>query len=138
MRLLHTMIRVGNLERSIKFYTECLKMKLLRTRDVPEDKFTLAFLGYAGEDESAVLELTYNYGVETYTHGEAYGHIAIGVDDVKALVAELRAKDVPIDYERDDGYMAFVVDPDGYYIELLNEKMMLERARKAREAQGTL
>lgn len=135
--MLHTMIRVGDLQRSIKFYTECLGMKHLRTMEVKEDKYTLAFLGYGTEMDSTVLELTYNYGVDKYEHGGAYGHIAIGVEDVKSLVAELRAKDVPIDYEDDKGFMAFIVDPDGYYVELLNEKMMMDMARKDMKEQGT-
>lgn len=114
-------------------------MKLLRIRDAPDDKYTLAFLGYnASEEEGPAIELTYNYGVSSYKHDEAYGHVAIGVEDVKALVAELRAKGVPIDYEREDGYMAFIVDPDGYYIELLNEKMMLEKAKRMMAEQGRL
>ena len=86
MRILHTMLRVGNLERSIKFYTEVLGMRLLRTSENEQYKYTLAFLGYADESESAVLELTYNWGVESYELGTAYGHIAIGVDDIYAFV----------------------------------------------------
>ncbi|GET92819.1 glyoxalase i [Leishmania tarentolae] len=136
-RMLHTMIRVGDLDRSIKFYTERLGMKVLRKWDVPQDKYTLVFLGYGPEKNSTVLELTYNYGVTSYEHGEAYGHIAIGVDDVKALVADMRKHDVPIDYEDESGFMAFVVDPDGYYVELLNEKMMMEKAETDMKEQGT-
>ncbi|CAM43509.1 glyoxalase I [Leishmania braziliensis MHOM/BR/75/M2904] len=136
-RMLHTMIRVGDLDRSVKFYTERLGMKMLRKWDVPQDKYTLVFLGYGTEVSSTVLELTYNYGVTSYKHGEAYGHIAIGVEDVKALVAEMRTHDVPIDYEDESGFMAFVVDPDGYYIELLNEKMMMEKAEADMKEQGT-
>ncbi|CAD2216730.1 lactoylglutathione lyase [Angomonas deanei] len=136
-RLLHTMIRVGNLDRSIKFYTERLGMRLLRKWDVPEDKYTLVFLGYGTEKEGTVLELTYNYGVSSYKHDEAYGHIAIGVDDVKALVEDCRKHDVPIDYEDETGFMAFVVDPDGYYIELLDEKKMVEKSERQMKEQGT-
>lgn len=136
-RMLHTMIRVGDLDRSIAFYTERLGMKLLRKWDMPEDKYTLAFLGYDTEKNSTVLELTYNYGTTSYTHGEAYGHIAIGVDDVKGMVAELRQHNVPIDYEDDSGFMAFVVDPDGYYIELLNEKQMIAKSERQMKEQGT-
>lgn len=128
--MLHTMVRVGDLERSIKFYTEQLGMTLLRTWDVPEDEYTLAFLGYGDETETTVLELTYNYGVTKYDHGGAYGHICIGVEDVKALVTELKAKHTEITYESEDGFMAFLVDPDGYSIELLNEAMMMDKARK--------
>ncbi|EPY31304.1 lactoylglutathione lyase [Strigomonas culicis] len=136
-RLLHTMIRVGDLQRSIDFYTQRLGMKLLRTWDMKEDEFTLAFLGYGTELESTVLELTYNYGQTSYEHGGAYGHIAIGVEDVKATMAELKKHNVPVDYEDDEGFMAFIVDPDGYYIELLNEKMMCDKAAKQMKEQGT-
>lgn len=136
-RMLHTMIRVGDLDRSISFYTQRLGMKLLRKWDFPEDKYTLAFLGYGTEQESTVLELTYNYGQTSYEHGGAYGHIAIGVSDVKDLLKDLKANSVPVDYESDDGSMAFIVDPDGYYIELLNEKWMLDAAAKQMKEQGT-
>ncbi|KAK7201304.1 trypanothione-dependent glyoxalase I [Novymonas esmeraldas] len=136
-RMLHTMIRVGDLDRSIKFYTERLGMTMLRKWDVPADKFTLVFLGYGTEMNSTVLELTYNYGVTSYKHDEAYGHIAIGVEDVKSLVAEMREHNVPIDYEDDSGFMAFIVDPDGYYIELLDEKRMMEKAAADMKEQGT-
>lgn len=135
--MLHTMIRVGDLDRSIKFYTERLGMRMLRKWDVPDDKYTLVFLGYGTEMNSTVLELTYNYGVSSYTHDGAYGHIAIGVEDVKSLVAELRSHDVPIHYEDDSGFMAFIVDPDGYYIELLNETKMMEKAEADMKEQGT-
>ncbi|ESL11288.1 lactoylglutathione lyase-like protein [Trypanosoma rangeli SC58] len=136
-RLLHTMIRVGDLDRSIKFYTEALGMRLLRKWDYPEEKFTLAFLGYGTESETAVLELTYNYGQREYKHGDAYGHIAIGVEDVNGEVARLRAMNVPIDYESGDGFMAFIVDPDGYSIELLNTEQMIQKAREHMKEQGT-
>ncbi|ORC92165.1 lactoylglutathione lyase-like protein [Trypanosoma theileri] len=136
-RLLHTMIRVGDLERSIKFYTEALGMRLLRKWDCPEDKFTLVFLGYGTESETAVLELTYNYGQSEYKHGDAYGHIAIGVEDVNEEVSRLKKMNVTIDYESGDGFMAFIVDPDGYYIELLNTKQMMDKAKKHMEEQGT-
>lgn len=136
-RMLHTMIRVGDLQRSIKFYTECLGMRLLRQWDYKEDEFTLAFLGFGTEKETTVLELTYNYGVTSYEHGSAYGHIAIGVDDVKSVVSELKKKNVEVDYEDEIGFMAFVVDPDGYRIELLNEKMMIAKAEKQMKEQGT-
>lgn len=137
-RLLHTMIRVGDLDRSINFYTQRLGMTLLRKWDVPEDKYTLAFLGFGTELDSTVLELTYNYGVTSYEHGGAYGHIAIGVDDVKGLVAELKTHNVPIDYEDASGFMAFLVDPDGYYIELLDQQKMMAKARVQMKEQGTL
>lgn len=135
--MLHTMIRVGDLERSINFYTQRLGMRFLRKWDFPENKYTLVFLGFDTEKNSTVLELTYNYGVTSYKHDEAYGHIAIGVEDVKAVVADMRKHDVPIDYEDDDGFMAFVVDPDGYYIELLNTEKMISKAEAMMKEQGT-
>ena len=125
------MLRVGNLQRSIDFYQTALGMKFLRTCDFPSDEYTLAFLGYGGEDEGSVLELTYNYGKETYQHGGAYGHIAIGVENVNTEVERLRALGVTINYHSDDGFMAFIVDPDGYEIELLNDAMLVAQARKA-------
>lgn len=135
--MLHTMLRVGDLQRSIDFYTKVLHMRLLRTWDNPAEEFTLAFLGYATEAESTVLELTYNYGKDKYEHGGAYGHICIGVDDVDAEVARCKELGVTIDYHSDDHFMAFIVDPDGYYIELLNEKMMLNKAADDMKNQGT-
>jgi len=124
MRLLHTMLRVGNLERSIAFYTEVLGMKLLRRNDYPEGKFTLAFVGYGAETEQTVLELTYNWEVEHYQLGTAFGHIAIEVPDVYQACAQIRARGGNI--VREAGPMqggttviAFVEDPDGYKIELL-------------------
>ena len=129
MRLLHTMIRVGNLERSIEFYTNVLGMKLLRQHDYPEGKFTLAFVGYRDERERSVIELTYNYGVEQYELGTAFGHLAIAVDDVYAAAEKIRAAGGKI--VREPGPMkngttvlAFVEDPDGYRIELLNERRL--------------
>lgn len=126
MRLLHTMLRVGNLERSIEFYTDVLGMKLLRQNDYPGGKFTLAFLGYGSEDENTVLELTYNWDVDSYEIGEAYGHIAIGVDDIYATCDAIRAKGGKV--VREPGPMkhgttvlAFIEDPDGYKIELIEE-----------------
>ena len=91
MRILHTMLRVGDLERSIKFYTEVLGMKLLRTSENAEYKYTLAFVGYGDESENAVIELTYNWGVDKYDLGTAYGHIALGVDDIYATIEAIRA-----------------------------------------------
>jgi lactoylglutathione lyase len=127
MRILHTMLRVGDLERSIRFYTEVLGMRLLRRRDFPEGKFTLAFLGYAEETESAVLELTYNWGVEKYELGTAYGHIAIAVDDAKRACEEVKQRGGKV--TREAGPMkggtvsiAFVEDPDGYKIEFIERK----------------
>lgn len=127
MRLLHTMLRTGDLDRSIDFYTQILGMQLLRRKDYPEGKFTLAFIGYGEEKDNTVIELTYNWGVDKYEPGTAYGHIAIEVDDVYAACASIRAKGGKI--IRDAGPMnagttiiAFVADPDGYYIELIGKR----------------
>ncbi len=127
MRLLHTMLRVGNLEKSIEFYVSVLGMQLLRKQDFPEGKFTLAFVGYGAEVTHSVLELTYNYGVESYDLGKGYGHIALGCDDVYATCAKIRLAGGKI--VREPGPMlhgttilAFVEDPDGYRIELLGVK----------------
>lgn len=127
MRLLHTMLRVGNLEKSIEFYTQILGMTLLRKQDFPEGKFTLAFVGYGEETTHSVIELTYNYGVESYDLGKGYGHIALGCEDVFATCDKIRAAGGKI--VREPGPMmhgstilAFVEDPDGYKIELLGIK----------------
>ena len=124
MRLLHTMLRVGDLQRSIDFYTTVLGMKLLRTTDRPEQKYTLAFVGYGSNPEHAELELTYNYGVDKYDLGTAYGHLAISVDDVHAACDRIRVSGGTI--TREPGpvkggttMIAFVQDPDGYKIELI-------------------
>ena len=124
MRFLHTMLRVGDLHRSIDFYTRVMGMKLLRTTDRPEQKYTLAFLGYEPNPAQAELELTYNYGVDRYDLGTAYGHIALGVDDVAATCARIRAAGGTV--TREPGpvaggrtVIAFVQDPDGYKIELI-------------------
>jgi len=124
MRILHTMLRVGDLDRSVKFYTEVLGMKLLRTTDRPEQKYSLAFVGYGTEDRTAVLELTYNYGVERYELGGAFGHVAIEVPDVKAACDKVRTKGGKV--TREPGpvkggttVIAFVEDPDGYKIEFI-------------------
>jgi lactoylglutathione lyase len=121
---LHTMLRVGNLDRSIAFYTRMFGMKELRRRDVPDGKYTLAFVGYGDEDSNTVLEFTYNYGIERYALGTAYGHIAIGVPDVYATCAELRAAAAKITrqpgpVQHGSTVIAFVEDPDGYKIELV-------------------
>ncbi len=131
MRMLHTMLRVGDLERSVAFYTDVLGMKLLRRTDRPEQRYTLAFVGYGDEREHAVLELTYNYGVDRYEMGNAFGHVAIGVPDVKAVCDAVRAKTATYggDVTRDAGpvkggttVIAFISDPDGYKIELIEMK----------------
>jgi lactoylglutathione lyase len=127
MRILHTMLRVGDLPRSIDFYTNVMGMKVLRTTDRPEQKYTLAFVGYGDEAQHAVLELTYNYGVEKYDLGAGYGHIAIEVDDAGATCAAVRTKGGTV--TRDAGpvkggatVIAFVQDPDGYKIELIERR----------------
>ncbi|MBD2210732.1 lactoylglutathione lyase [Calothrix sp. FACHB-156] len=124
MRLLHTMLRVGNLEESLKFYIDVLGMKLLRRKDYPDGKFTLAFVGYGDESDHTVIELTYNWGVEKYELGNAYGHIAIGVSDIYATCEEIRNRGGKV--VREPGAMkhgttviAFVEDPDGYRVELI-------------------
>ena len=124
MRLLHTMLRVGDLEKSIAFYTELLDMQLLRRNDYPEGRFTLAFLGYGTEAENTVLELTHNWDTESYDHGSAYGHIAVGVEDVYAACEKIRAGGGKVIREpgpmmHGSTVLAFVEDPDGYKIELL-------------------
>lgn len=127
MRILHTMLRVGNLERSIQFYSQIMGMKLLRQHDNAEYKYTLAFLGYAEEAEQAVIELTYNWGTESYDLGNAYGHIAIEVDDIYATCEQIRQAGGVI--SREPGpvkggttEIAFVKDPDNYAIELIQKK----------------
>ncbi|WP_323836785.1 lactoylglutathione lyase [Photorhabdus africana] len=127
MRLLHTMIRVGDLQRSINFYTEVLGMRLLRTSENTEYKYSLAFVGYADESEGAVIELTYNWGVDHYEMGNAFGHIALGVDDVAATCESIRKAGGNITREAGPvkggtTIIAFVEDPDGYKIELIENK----------------
>jgi len=127
MRILHTMLRVGDLQRSIHFYTDVLGMKVLRTTDRPEQKYTLAFVGYGDESEHAVLELTYNYGVGNYDLGTAYGHVAIAVPDAAATCAAVRSKGGKVTREAGPvkggtTVIAFVEDPDGYKIELIERK----------------
>lgn len=124
MRLLHTMLRVGDLDRSISFYTEILGMKLLRQTDRPEQKYSLAFLGYGSNPDHAELELTYNHGVDSYDHGTAYGHIAIAVKDAAATCAAIKEKGGNVTREAGpvkggNTVIAFVQDPDGYKIELI-------------------
>lgn len=126
MRLLHTMLRVGDLQRSIDFYTQVLGMQLLRTTDRPDQHYTLAFVGYGSNPDHAELELTYNYGVDKYEMGTAYGHIALEVDDAYKACAEVKAKGGNV--TRDAGpvkggstVIAFVQDPDGYKIELIQK-----------------
>jgi lactoylglutathione lyase len=127
MRILHTMLRVGNLDRSIGFYTEVLGMKLLRRKDYPDGQFTLAFVGYGDESDDTVIELTYNWDTDHYDLGNGYGHIALEVDDVYQATEEIRRRGGKV--IRDAGPMnagttiiAFVEDPDGYPIELIGRK----------------
>jgi lactoylglutathione lyase len=127
MRILHTMLRVGDLQRAVGFYTEGLGMKLLRTTDRPDQKYSLAFVGYASEESSAVLELTYNYGVERYDLGSAYGHIAIEVDDIRKSCDLVRGRGGKVTREPGPvkggtSMIAFVEDPDGYKIEFIERK----------------
>ena len=126
MRFLHSMIRVNNLEESIKFYTEVLGMKILREKEYPEGKFSLAFLGYGKEAEDTVIELTYNWDTSYYEHGNAFGHIAIEVDDIYKVCEEIKDKGAKV--IRDPGLMmgsrlllAFIEDPNGYKIELIEK-----------------
>lgn len=127
MRILHTMLRVGDLQRSIDFYTRVLRMKLLRKSENSEYKYTLAFVGYGDEKDEAVIELTYNWGVSEYELGSAYGHIALEADDIYGTCDALRAAGAKI--TREPGpvkggktVIAFVEDPDGYKIELIAKK----------------
>ncbi len=127
MRLLHTMLRVGNLQRSIDFYTQVLGMDLLRTSDNPQYQYTLAFVGYGCNPDHAELELTYNYGVEHYDLGTAYGHLALGVPDAYAACDKIRAAGGQITREAGPvkggtTVIAFVTDPDGYKVELIERR----------------
>ncbi len=124
MRLLHTMIRVGDLERSLSFYCEMLGMKLLRRKDYPGGRFTLAFVGYGDETSNTVIELTHNWDTDRYEIGDGFGHLALGVDDIYATCDNLRTRGVPV--VREPGPMkhgttviAFIEDPDGYKVELI-------------------
>lgn len=126
MRMLHTMLRVGNLEQSLKFYTEVLGMTLLRKRDYEEGRFTLAFVGYGDEENHTVLELTHNWDTESYDLGNGYGHIAIGVEDAYKACEEIKARGGNV--IREAGPMkggvtviAFIEDPDGYKVELIQQ-----------------
>ena len=127
MQILHTMLRVGDLDRSLRFYTDVLGMSLISRRDYPEGKFTLAFIGYGKNPEQAEIELTYNWGVDRYELGSAFGHVAIGVDDIYAVCERIRAAGAKI--TREPGPMkhgktviAFIEDPDGYKVELIEAR----------------
>ena len=124
MRLLHTMLRVGDLERSLAFYTEVLKMSLLRRKDYPSGRFTLAFVGYGPESDQTVLELTHNWDTNSYELGDAYGHIALGVEDIRSTCAAISGKGgrvvrEPGPMKHGSTVIAFVEDPDGYKVELI-------------------
>ena len=141
MRLLHTMLRVGNLEASLKFYCEILGMKLLRQKDYPGGKFTLAFVGYGEESDHTVLELTHNWEAEKYNLGDAYGHIALGVDDIYKTCEEIKARGAKV--VREPGPMkhgstviAFVEDPDGYKVELIQESSRNAAQEEPQQLQG--
>ncbi len=127
MRILHTMLRVGDLDRSIKFYTEVLGMKLLRRKDYPDGRFTLAFIGYGDESENTVIELTHNWDTDRYDLGSGYGHIALEVDDVFQATEEIRQRGGKIlraagPMNAGTTIISFVEDPDGYPIELIGRK----------------
>jgi len=124
MRMLHTMLRVGDLDRSVKFYTEVLGMKCLRTTDRPEQKYSLAFVGYDDEEKTAVIELTYNYGVDKYDLGNAFGHVALAVADAYKACEDVKRRGGKVTREAGPvkggtSVIAFVEDPDGYKIELI-------------------
>lgn len=126
MRILHTMIRVGDLDKSIEFYTRALGMQLLRQKDYPDGEFTLAFLGYGPESEGTVIELTYNYGTEKYDLGNGFGHIALGTDDIHEACRRIeeaggRITRAPGPMKHGSTVIAFATDPDGYKVELIQE-----------------
>ena len=123
-RILHTMLRIGNIQQSLHFYTYVLGMKVIRTLDQPEEKYSLTFLGYGNESDTAVLELTFNYGVTKYEIGNAYGHVAIGVEDIQQAYKDIISKGgnsslEPVKLKGSDEVIAFLIDPDGYQIELI-------------------
>ena len=127
MRILHTMLRVGDLDKSLAFYTDVLGMRLLRRTDYPAGKFTLAFVGFQDEKDGAVIELTHNWGVDRYEIGTGYGHIALGVGDIYATCDAIRQRGGKITREAGpmkggSSVIAFVEDPDGYKIELIEKK----------------
>jgi lactoylglutathione lyase len=139
MRLLHTMLRVGDLERSLRFYTQVLDMRLLRRQDYPEGRFTLAFVGYGDERDSTVLELTHNWDTSSYDIGGGYGHIAIGVEDIQATCAAIaerggRVVRPPGPMKHSSTVIAFVEDPDGYKVELIQFASSAPRSAPAEAA----
>jgi len=131
MRMLHTMLRVGNLDRSLAFYTDVLGMRLLRRKDYPDGRFTLAFVGYQDEDEGAVIELTHNWDTPSYDLGNGYGHIALEVEDAYAACEQIRDKGGKVTREagpmkHGQTVIAFVEDPDGYKVELIQRKSRVD------------
>ncbi len=131
MRILHTMLRVGDLEKSLEFYTQVLGMRLLRRKDYPDGKFTLAFVGYQEEDEGAVIELTHNWDTSSYDLGNGYGHIALEVEDAYQACEEIKARGGKVTREagpmkHGQTVIAFVEDPDGYKIELIQRKSRVD------------
>lgn len=142
MRILHTMLRVGDLDRSLKFYTEVLGMRMLRRTDYPDGKFTLAFVGYQEEKDGAVLELTFNWGVERYDLGTGYGHVALEVDDAYAACDEIKRRGGTVTREagpmkHGSTVIAFVQDPDGYKIELIQTKSTAYEYGRQSDAKNT-
>ncbi|GLX80500.1 lactoylglutathione lyase [Thalassotalea insulae] len=128
-RVLHTMLRISDISRSIIFYTKILGMKILRTLEQPTEKYTLIFLGYGDESNQTVIELTYNYGISSYELGNGYGHIAIGVENIDQTINHIKKLDYPIDLEpshlkNSNEIIAFISDPDGYKIELIEHKVI--------------
>lgn len=124
-RILHTMLRVGDMQRSIKFYTEVIGMRVLRMLDQPTESYSLAFLGFDDESEACSLELTYNYGTSKYNLGNAFGHIAISVEDCYAACVEIKSKGGEVIFEPEqlkgsNETIAFIIDPDGYQVELIH------------------
>ncbi len=131
MRILHTMLRVGDLEKSLAFYTEVLGMRLLRRKDYPDGKFTLAFVGYQDEADGAVIELTHNWDTSSYNLGDGYGHIALEVEDAYKACEEIKARGGKVTREagpmkHGQTVIAFVEDPDGYKIELIQKKSRVD------------
>ncbi|HLT98793.1 MAG TPA: lactoylglutathione lyase [Burkholderiaceae bacterium] len=131
MRILHTMLRVGDLEKSLSFYTEVLGMRLLRRKDYPDGKFTLAFVGYQDEADGAVIELTHNWDTSSYNLGDGYGHIALEVEDAYKACEDIKARGGKVTREagpmkHGQTVIAFVEDPDGYKIELIQEKSRVD------------
>jgi len=125
MKFLHTMIRVNNLDESLKFYCDHLGMKLLRKQDYPGGEFTLAFIGYGDEKNNTVIELTHNWGTSSYDQGNAFGHLALGVDDIYKVCSDLKAKGVKVVREagpvkHGSAVIAFIEDPNGYKVELID------------------